>query len=225
MKYRVMSSLLVFMASITNLMAGPLKVDPKNSIISVVIEKTGPLSSIIGHNHLIYASKIQSVLDVSSRENPVGSRFEVFFQVADLVNDEVSVSKKFQPRLKELGLLSGELSPIEQEDREKIRKTMLSSAQLDASSFPEIGGLLTIESIDPNKEPHLYVGRLSLTIKGVRVEKELLVYWKPVSNNGIEVELYSRYEFTEFGITPFETLGGGLGNKNLFSLYSKIYLM
>lgn len=187
---------------------------PQDSIIGVVVEKEGPLSAVIGHNHFIFAPDFNYSFQSSTIENKLAiESISIDFEVKELVNDLFDTSQEWQSKLQAYGLLDGELTEINEDDRKEIKKSMLSKSQLDGEEFPIIAGDLIL---DPNNSS---LGKLFLEIKGVKQERQVNIKWiKDEITKVQRIEFFTSFNFNDFGITPYQALGGGLKNKDRFSL-------
>ncbi|MEO7795922.1 MAG: hypothetical protein ABIV06_14235, partial [Thermoanaerobaculia bacterium] len=118
------------------LTAAEYQVDAAQSVFAVLTHKAG-IASGFAHDHLIVAGKPAVHLEFDPAR-PEGTRFTFVVAVETLDVDAPASRTAWKGRLHELGVHSGELPPVPDSDRNKVRSAMLGESQLAGASFPEI---------------------------------------------------------------------------------------
>jgi polyisoprenoid-binding protein YceI len=167
-------------------------VDPASSEIRLLVYRAGPLARF-GHNHVV-TGPVQGEIRAGSDTSDSGFRLDV--PVAALLVDEASA------RREEGKEFAAEVSP---QARRGTRANMLGEQLLDARRYP----LIHIESIalaGPRWNPTV-VARTSL-----RGATRDLRFPAAVVQQGRRLTVIARFTIrqSDFGITPFAALGGGL---------------
>ena len=202
--------------SASPLAADEYKIITGDSIMAVVIKKGGPLARL-AHNHFVYATHYNASLSLQDN-NFETLRYNLNFATTDLNNDLFTVSNRWYPRIKQANILPEAFVELSDSDRQSIRRTMLSSEQLDADKFPEIKvSLLSIRSAVTAHSTHL--ATIVMSVHGRDVTKDVPLNIK-FANDQLEVEGYAPFLFTDFGIEPYKALGGAIRNENMFYIYT-----
>ncbi len=167
-------------------------VDPAQSEIRLLVYRAGPLARF-GHNHVVTGSVHG---EIRAGDSAAVSGFRLDVPVASLVVDEASA------RSEEGKGFAAEVSP---QARLSTRANMLSRQVLDAQRYP----VIHIESIalaGPRWNPTV-VART--TLRGATRD---LRFSAAVVQDGRKLTVIASFTIlqSDFGITPFAALGGGL---------------
>ncbi len=197
----------------------PLRILEEQTVLAVVIQTTG-IASRFAPDHLIHASSYDITLHLDPHE-PEEARFSGRIPVADLVVDEGGLREELEGRLLELGILDDPYDEISEEDRERIRSSMLDEGQLDAAEHPLIE--VEVVEIRPSREdafPWTVIG--ALTARGVRVEAPLRARMEEEEGGGVHVESWGAFQFSDLGIEPYSAFLGAVRNRDEFHLYMSL---
>jgi len=199
--------------------AAELRVRPEESVLAVVTHKAG-FASGLAHNHLVVASgyAVEFALDPGS---PAATRFELRARAEDLVVDDPKMQEEWFPRIRELGILDEPFGDVSENDRAKIRDSMLGRKQLDAEAFPELSAsLISVRELTPapveNAFPHRVT--VALEVHGRRVEREMAARYAREGGN-VSVEAFGLFRFSDLGIKPFSAFLGAVKNQDEFHVY------
>ncbi len=204
-------------------LAVPWRVDPERSSFAVLTHSAG-VGARLGHDHLIVARGATTELDFDPAD-PTATRFVFSIPVLALEIDASAARQRYQPRLQLLGALTGELKPIADDDRAKIRASMLSAKQLFAERFPTLRvELLAFEPRGAGDESRVALGwnaRVRVEIRGERVECTFAARWERIGDE-LRAEVLGELRFTDFGIQPYSALLGAIRNDDLFHLWVEL---
>lgn len=167
-------------------------VDPDASEIRLLVYRAGPLARF-GHNHVILG-RVRG--EIRAGEHAAGSAFRLEIPVASFVVDPRAA------RAEEGGDFAAEVS---EEARQATRANMLGKDLLDAASRPNIEiGSVALEG--PRWNPTV-TARAALhgTTCDLRFPAAVIQH-----ENMLTVVASFRLRQSDFGLTPFTTLGGGL---------------
>lgn len=194
--------------------AATYTIDAERSLFAVLTHKAG-IGSGLAHDHLVVAGRPTVELEFDpARPEATSFRFAVAAQALEI--DAPAPRAAWKRRFKELGIHSGELPPVSESDRGKVRTAMLGPDQLEASKYPEIRA----EVVGLTRETGASAGwrvRLKLAIHGRTVERELPATWSE-EGGGLTAEVVGEFRFREFGIEPYSTMLGAIRNDDRFHL-------
>ena len=168
-------------------------VDRKESDVRILVFRGGPLAKV-GHNHVVRVHDLSGDIYLSPQFHQSG--FSLAFPVAALQVDPP------EARADEGAEFAVMPSP---QAIDATYKNMTGPALLDAQQFPEIT-LRSVEMIGPEWGPEVTV---RVTLRGV--ERDLIVPLAVHSDHGaLTVTGTFSLQTSDFGMTPFSVLGGGL---------------
>jgi polyisoprenoid-binding protein YceI len=169
------------------------RVDGRQSDVRILVYRGGPLAKV-GHNHVVRVQSLRGDIHLAPRFDE--STFELGFPVADLQVDPADA------RADEGADFA--VTPSAQAVRATF-ENLTGSAVLDADNYPEVA-LRSVGIVGPEWGPELTV-RVSLH----GIERDVVV---PVAilrtQDVLTVTGLMRLRTSDFGITPFSVLGGGL---------------
>jgi hypothetical protein len=223
MTLRVLVGGLAIMLHASLALAAEYRIVPQESVLAVVTHKAG-FASGLAHNHFVTAGRYEARLELDPASSTT-ARFTVGLHAEDLVVDDPKLEQAWHGRLDELGILSEPFGDPSDEDRAKIRRTMLSAKQLDAETFPEISASVVWirrDAADSHAEGFPYVVRLAMKIHGQRVEREFAARYA-LADGKLLVEAFGSYRFSEFGIRPYSSFLGAVKNRDEFHVF--VYLV
>jgi len=184
-----------------------LKVNKDNSVIAVIVNKTGPLKAM-GHHHFIFASQYE----VTTPFNPSTGSGSVTFDHQELINDLYEVTSLYNDDIVAKGLVDENFKPLSAEDRSTIRGHMLAEDQLGE-------GRINVRLISLGEA----TAELELTIRGARVIREIEARFEQNGDTAM-LSLNGPFNFSDFGIKPYSAFGGLLSNKDQFYIYGRFEL-
>lgn len=200
-------------------LAGEYTLDAARSVFAVLTHKAG-IAAGLAHDHLIVAAAPTVALEFD-RERPEATKFTFVVAVETLDVDAPAARAAWKGRLHEIGIHSGELPPVPDSDRRKVRAAMLGESQLDAAKFPEIRAeVLALERGSSGAAGGGSGGYLTLrlTIRGRTLERRVQATW--AEKDGIlEAETAAELHFRDFGIEPYSTMLGAIRNDDLLHLF------
>lgn len=217
--------------------AGEVAIDPDRSIFAVITHKAG-IAARLAHDHLVVAVSPSLALDFDPQQ-PAATRFTFVTRVAALEVDPPAARAAWKQRLEELAIHSGDLPPVPDSDRSKVRAAMLGASQLDAARFPEIRAEVlriesrasspqspgTAESAAPvaSAKPGDSDGEavVRITIHGRTVDRLLQARWSG-EKDVLVAEVFGEFHFSEFGIEPYSAMLGAVRNADNFHIYVRI---
>ena len=202
--------------------AGEYTPDTARSVFAVLTHKAG-IAAGLAHDHLIVAAAPTVALEFD-RERPETTRFTFVVGVEALEVDAPAARAAWKGRLHELGIHSGELPPVPDSDRLKVRAAMLGASQLDAAQFPEIRAeVLGFESAAVKGTGGGPGGTLTLrlTIRGRTLERRMQATWSEQAGI-LEAEAFTELRGRDFGIQPYSTMLGAIRNDDLLHLFVHI---
>lgn len=194
-------------------------IDPEESVFAAVVHKGG-FAARFAHNHFIALDKYNATLSLDG-DDVTKTAFAVSFAVNDLAPDPDGPRAKWFPRLQETGVLAEAFRPLTDTDRASIKEHMLDPNQLDGAAYPDIKAeLVRIEPKESawGKHTFSYAATMKVTIHGMTVERGFASDIT-LKDGVLHVEGVARFEFTEFGITPYAAFLGTVKNKNAFEIY------
>ncbi len=197
--------------------AAEYTIDPARSVFAVLTHKAG-IGSGLAHDHLVVAAKPAVHLDFDPAA-PEATKLTFTVAVEALEIDAPGARAAWKGRFKELGIHSGELPPVSDSDRGKVRAAMLGESQLNGAKFPEIRAeLLALERATPGAG---WSVKLRLTLHGKTLERRLSATWSE-KDGTLTAEVVGELHFEELGIEPYSTLLGAIRNADLFHLYVSV---
>jgi len=210
-----------------SLSASSWTVDPARSTFAVLTHKDG-VAARLAHDHLVVARNPRCVLDFDPAA-PETAQLSVVVPVLALEIDADEERAKHQERLTLLGALTEPFEPVDDDDREKIRASMLAPKQLFAERYPEVKAELV--SLAPRgagggaASARVALGwnaKVRIEVRGVAIETTVPVRFEVVdgpSGRELHGELLGELRFTEFGIEPYSALLGAVKVADLFHLW------
>lgn len=219
MRPRRHSALLVLLAALASpLAAERFAVDPMRSVVAVLTHKAG-FAGGFAHNHLITVPvpMAEFAFDPAA---PEATRWQGRLAVERLEFDPPAARTTWQGRLRALGALAGDLGPVDEDERRKIRNAGLDAGQLDAARFPELAAEVLGVERRPGAagSPFLWAVKFRLTLHGRTVERDLPATWR-LDGEALGVEILGEFRFSEFGIEPYSAFLGAVRNQDRFHLY------
>jgi len=219
---------LAFVLSATVGHAEPWRVDDDRSTVAVLTHRAG-FASGLAHDHLIVARAPRCSIELDP-QLPANAHAECAEPVLALDVDPPAERAAVGPRLQTLGALERDLPAVPEDHRVKVRAAMLDAHQLFGERFPEIraelGGLERRgEAGDDDTRARVALGwnaRLTLEVRGERVEKTVPLRWEVVDGE-LHAELLAEFRFTDFHIEPYSAVLGAVRNEDLFHLYVDLY--
>ena len=200
---------------------GPWRIDAARSIFALATRKGGWAEGR-AHDHVVVAGQFQAALHWAG--DPATADFDLQLLATDLEADPIDVRRSVAARLAELGLRDGELSEISEQQRGKIRETMLSDDQLDAEQFPNVA----VELVEVREE----ASTLGLLAASHRCEIELEAHGRKArvpfqarlveSATDLEIEAVGSVRFTDLGVEPYSAFLGAVKNLDETTLYLKL---
>lgn len=199
--------------------AAAYAIDTERSLFAVLTHKAG-IGSRLAHDHLVVAPRpaVELLFD-PERPEATSLRFTVAAEALEI--DAPGTRAAWMGRFRELGIHSGELPPVSDSDRRKVRTAMLGASQLDGVKFPEIRAEvvgLVRRAADPAAGWNV---RLRLTIRGRTVERQLPATWS-ASGGDLTAEVVGEFLWREFGIEPYSTMFGAIRNDDRFHLFVSV---
>ncbi len=170
-----------------------LRVDPVQTIVTVIVRRAGPLARL-GHDHVITSADEAGTVWLGS--TPADSAFELTLPVA-----------RFDVDLPEARAAAGPgfAAPVPDDARAGTRHNMLRAEVLDSGHFP----FITLRSASAAGAWPQPVVRIVVTLKGVEREQEIPVIVERTAA-GVMVRGELRLNQTDFGMTPFAVAGGAI---------------
>ena len=209
--------LIFLLANTTTALCGELKIS-QDSVLAIVTHKGG-FAKGLAHNHFVFAGEHQAVISVGETVETL--KLEITVPVDKLVVDLFAVSSKWYPILEEMALLDEAFAEVNEKDRDKIRKSMLSKSQLNVKSHKEIKARLIevkAEASKVGKQDFAYLMRVAMTIRGKEVETKVAANIE-LTEGKLILEGTARMHFKDFGIKPYSAMLGAVSNQNAFDLY------
>jgi hypothetical protein len=211
--------MIAFLLAGARLDAGEYRIVPEQSVFAIVTHRGG-LAGGAAHNHFITASNYTARLAFDTSE-PLATEFEIRFAVEDLVVDSAELRRKWYPRLEALGILDEPFKDLSDDDRQKIRQTMLDKNQLDSTAFPSISARIEDAVAEPSKKGDVetpYRVTLRLEVHGRSVEAPVSARYE-FAEEVLRIEATGMFRFRDFGIKPYSAMLGMVKNKNEFHVY------
>jgi hypothetical protein len=205
-----------------HLFAAQYRIIPEQSVFAVVTHRGG-FAGGLAHNHFIVALNYEAHLRFDA-EKSLTTEFDIRFAADELIVDDAELRRRWYPRLEALGILDDRFRDIPDDDRQKIRRTMLSEKQLDATAFPEISARTVDIAAKPAKKGDVelpYRVTLRLEAHGQSVEAPVAATYELVGD-ALRIEAVGSFHFSAFGIKPYSTMLGAVKNKDEFQVYVAI---
>jgi hypothetical protein len=219
----VLALLFLAVAGPRGVLAEGWTVDPDASVFAVLTRPAGPAARL-AHPHLVVARGPRVELAFAAA-NPEATRFGLTVPVLALDADPAAERASLAPRLAELGVFDGELAPIDEGDRKKIRAAMLGAEQLFAERFPEVRAeLLGVERRGGDGNARVALGwdaRVRIEVRGEALEATFPLRWE-IEDDVLTAEVVGEAKFTDFGIEPYSAVLGAIRNADLFHLYVRL---
>lgn len=194
-------------------------VDGTRSLFAVLTHKAG-IAAGLAHDHLVVAVQAKTRLAFDPA-TPEATRFTFAAAVDALEVDAPGPRAAWRGRFRELGIHSGDLPPVADSDRPKVRAAMLGATQLDSAKFPEIRAEVVALTRGAPEPASGWVAKLQLTIHGKTVERSLPATWSEKEGT-LTAEIWGEFRFQEFGIEPYSTMLGAIRNDDRFHLYVSV---
>lgn len=167
--------------------------DSRASELRLLVFRTGPLARV-GHNHVMVSHSLTGTL---ARGEPFNhSRAQVTLPVASLEIDPVALRSEEGADF---------ASDVSDEARAGTRTNMLGTGVLDAEAFPEV----TLELLSLSGPQWSADAVVRIRLKDQLREKTVPVSLLEAAG-GIRAISSFTVSQTDFGMTPFSVLGGGL---------------
>lgn len=198
---------------------GEYVVDPATSVFAVLTHRAG-IASSLAHDHLVVANGARAVLEFDAL-SPETTRFDFTAAVEALDIDAPAHRAAWKNRFRELGIHSGDLPPVADSDRRKVRAAMLGESQLDGAKFPEIRAEVLALERGSGTGTATWTVPVRLTIHGKTIERRLAATWS-LAEGVLSAEIVGELHFKEFGIEPYSTLLGAIRNDDRFHLYVSV---
>ena len=210
--------LLAFLAGPAFAAAPEYTIDPARSLFAVLTHKAG-IAAGLAHDHLVVAVQAKTRLEFDPA-TPEATRFTFSTAADGLEIDAPGPRAAWRGRFKELGIHSGELPPVADSDRTKVRAAMLGASQLDGAKFPEIGA--EVVALTRSAPPASgWIAKVQLVIHGKTVERSLPATWSEKEGT-LTAEIWGEFRFLDFGIEPYSTMLGAIRNDDRFHLYVSV---
>jgi len=169
------------------------RVVAEESLLQILVYRGGAMARL-GHNHVIASHRLSGQVYVT--DDPLATRFDITFPVAELTVDEPALREAAGP----------DFPPsVPQSARDGTRTNMLSAALLDAANYTEIR--LRATGIRPAGEG--YDADVEITLKG-----QAYVLRVPVAVRRETGSVVASGEFplrqSELGLKPFSVAMGTL---------------
>jgi hypothetical protein len=170
-----------------------LVVRPELSEVRFLVYRAGALAAF-GHDHVIQAKDIRG--DVYLAKDFQSSGFSLSLPVAGFVVDDPKARSEEGPDFAKQPSAAAV---------DGTRKNMLSESLLDAAHFPEVG-IRSVKLQGPESGP---AATVRIELRGVARDMSVPIH---VDQNGDTLSVDGGFDLkqSDFGITPFSALGGGL---------------
>jgi hypothetical protein len=203
--------------------AAPWRVDLERSTFAVVTARAG-LAARLAHDHLVVARGPRCELDFDEAD-PAATRLACVQPVLALDADPAAERARLAPRLELLGIRSGALPPVDDDDRAEIRAAMLAADQLFADRFPELRAeLVSLVRRGGGEGARVALGwdaRIRVTLRGETVETAAPARFE-VDGETLTAELVAQLRFTDFRIEPYSGVLGTVRVADPFHLYVEL---
>ncbi len=194
-------------------------VDEAASFFAVLTHKAG-VGARLAHDHLVVARAPQVAIRFDP-DRPAAAELDFSLPVLALDVDPAAERAARAERLRVLGVLSGDLPPVDSGDRDKVRAAMLAPTQLFAARFPHVTAELRgLERRGGAAGARVALGwdaAVKVTVRGRTVERRIPVRFA-VDGDRLTAEALGEFRFTEFGIEPYSAFLGAVRNEDLFHL-------
>lgn len=203
--------------------AEPWRVDLERSTFAVLTARAG-VAARLAHDHLVVARGPRCELDFDPAD-PAATRLACVQPVLALDADPTAERARLAPRLELLGVRSGALPPVDDDDRAEIRAAMLAADQLFADRFPEIRAeLVSLVRRGGDGNARVALGwdaRIRLTLRGETVETTAPARFE-LDGELLTAELVAELRFTDFRVEPYSGVLGTVRVADLFHLYVEL---
>jgi len=201
------------------------RIEREKSIIALITKKAG-VGAAMAHNHLIAAGRYDAVLKAAEGD-PSRLSFTFEMQAQDLVVDDPDLQKRWAGVIQDAGVVPGPgyFSEVSEENRAKIRNTMLGESQLQAETHPKIAARLrSLNKPAPgagqNPEfPSRASVELEVTGKTAESGFDARVEWE---GEKLILVAFGDFRFTDFGIEPYSAFLGAVQNADEFTIYAHL---
>jgi len=183
--------------------AAEFRLDPLRSTLLLRVWKEGALSAF-AHDHVIRASKFTGTVRFDPG-HPQASAIEVTAETAGLVADEPTYRHRF------------DMPPVDEQSRNEIEHTMLSSKQLDAAAFPTITFKST-RVLEQGAIQMLVTG--ALTIHG-QTREVTFPADVAIVQGLFRGRATFRFHQSDFGITPY-SFGNAVRNQDEVEMHLEL---
>lgn len=202
---------LVFLVVASSSVAQPAGwlLDLETTELAVKTWKTGAGASL-AHDHVAVATKFSGKATLDDSGKPESLALELTVETASLVPDEPAARRKYHlPN-----------TPVQEDDRQKVKDNMLGDGQLDAAKFPTIR--FVVSKVYAEESGALQcLGKL--TLHGVT--RELLFPIKvKTGDRRVEGDAAVRFKTSDFGIKPYSAALGLIKNKDEVELVVRLVL-
>ncbi len=192
------------------------------SIFAVVTHKAG-IGAALAHNHLVYPAEYEVQITAEGKnEIPDEITFKLNFPVENLTTDEPDMLEKWFPHIKEAGIQDEPFRGVNENDRKKIRKSMLGPGQLDSSRFPDFKAELLRVFQEKSQRGNLsfnYKAEVKISLHGKEKSGEFSANIKRKEDGSIHVLGVGEFNFTDFNIEPYSAFLGAFRNKDRFHVF------
>jgi hypothetical protein len=199
------------------------RVDLERSSFAVVTARAG-VAARLAHDHLVVARGPRCELDFDPAD-PTATRLSCVQPVLALDADPAAERARLAPRLEVLGVRSGELPPVDDDDRAEIRAAMLAADQLFADRFPELRAeLVSLVRRGGGDGARVALGwdaRIRVKLRGETVETTAPARFE-VDGDTLTAELVAQLRFTDFRIEPYSGVLGTVRVADPFHLYVEL---
>lgn len=181
------------------------RVSSERSEVRILVFRGGPLARY-GHSHVILAGQVEGQVYVGKSLRDSGLR--LVLPVAHLIVDPPHARAEEGPEF------ATQPSP---QAVEATQANMLGPATLDRDRFPEI----TVRSVQITGTDSAALATVRVTLHGVSEDVTAPI---TVERDGARLTVTGALEIrlTDFGITPFSVLGGGLQVQDLIKVRFRI---
>lgn len=204
-------------------LAAPSGAAEVESSLFAMITHKGGFASGKAHDHLIATGEPR--LELTWSGSLEGARLTLEAMATELVVDDDALRSELYPRLEELAILDEPFGELSEEDRAKIRETLLSKKQLDAERHPQItatAGGLRAEPSELGSVAFTHTGTVTLTAHGQSVERPFRARLEVTDEGTQVIEAVGEAAFTDFGIKPYSAFLGAVKNLDGFHFYARL---
>lgn len=200
-------------------------VDLERSVFALLTHKGG-FAKGRAHDHVIVAggASAGTAVELVWTGSAEDASFRLAARAEELEVDPPHARSELRQRFEDLGLRSGDFHDIDDDQRAKVRVSMLGRKQLDAERFPEIAVRLRELRAEPST-----VGSVEMSHRGVveltaHGETARVAFAGRVEREGDELrfEATGRLRFGDLGIEPFSAFLGAVKNLDEIDLYLRL---